>query len=82
MGKLSDKLFTELTEIKATQNHHSEKLVEYNTLLTEHMKRTELMEDRFKPVEDHVKFVRHLLKALTYLMALGGSVASVWQLFH
>lgn len=50
--------------------------------LESHIKRTELLEERFEPVEDHVKFVQGLLKAGLYVSTIGGAVIGLLKLLR
>lgn len=44
--------------------------------LETHIKRTELLEERVTPVEDHVKFIQTMLKLLMYSVSIGASVVT------
>lgn len=48
--------------------------------LEEHIKRTELLEQRMIPVEDHVKFINTLIKTITFLAGSGGFIAGLLKL--
>lgn len=50
-------------------------------ILDEHQKRSTQMEERFKPVEDHVIFVNKLAKIVTATAALGASFAGIYGYF-
>jgi hypothetical protein len=47
-----------------------------------HIKRTELIEQRMVPVEDHVKFIQGLVKLSLYLASIGGFVVGVLKLLR
>lgn len=42
-----------------------------------HIKRTELLENRLSPIEDHVKFTQGLVKLSVYLAAIGGFILTL-----
>lgn len=48
--------------------------------LTEHIKRTNLLEDRFKPVEDHVQSLKGIVLFFKVLASIA-TVAEVIRLF-
>lgn len=60
-----DKVIIEQIEIK----HH---LARNTDSLVEHVKRTQLLEERVKPIEDHVIFLRNLAKLLALVSAIVG----------
>jgi hypothetical protein len=45
--------------------------------LETHIKRTEMLENRVVPIEDHVKFIQGLVKLSLYAMSVVGVVVSV-----
>lgn len=49
--------------------------------LEEHIRRTEMLERRLVPIEDHVKFIRGLVKVSTYLMGVMGAIGTYIKLF-
>lgn len=44
--------------------------------LEEHIKRTEILENRVIPIEDHVKFIRGLMRLAMYLATISAAIAS------
>lgn len=48
--------------------------------LEEHIKRTTLLEERVKPIEDHVKFIQGILKLVLYLASISGLVGAALRL--
>lgn len=72
MGKFTDKVLEDLTEIKVLQAKHTE-------VLEQHHQRSTQLEERFIPIEHHVIFIRglskFLLKALTALATILGIIA-------
>jgi hypothetical protein len=48
--------------------------------LREHIKRTNILEQKLEPVEKHVEQVRGVTKFLTWLAAIGGAVAAFLML--
>lgn len=53
----------------------------YNALLEEHIKRTNLLESRVIPIEDHVKFLNTLAKVTVALMGGLGSLIAILKAF-
>lgn len=45
--------------------------------LETHIKRTELIEERIIPIEDHVKFIQGLVKLSLYLASLSGAIVGI-----
>jgi predicted nuclease with TOPRIM domain len=74
MGKFTEEVLTRLTRIEGHLDRNTE-------VLSEHHKRTTQLEERFKPVEDHVRLLRALLKLGAVTLAAGASVAGILQLF-
>ena len=67
-------------EIKDTLVEHSIHLAKYNTLLDIHIKRTEILEAKVEPIDEHVKLVSVILKAMgAILIAL--IIAALTHLF-
>lgn len=64
MGKLQD----DVEEIRAIVSRMEGDL-KY------HIKRTDLLEAKFEPVEDHVKFIRQLMRLVTWCAGLTGAAA-------
>ena len=48
--------------------------------LESHIKRTELLENRFEPVEDYVKFAKGGVRILFYALSIPGVLALVLKL--
>lgn len=46
-----------------------------------HIRRTELLENRLSPIEDHVKFTQGLVKLSVYLAAIGGFILTLLKSF-
>lgn len=49
--------------------------------LEEHIRRTEMLENRLVPIEDHVKFIRGLVKVTSYLATLASLAITYIKLF-
>ena len=81
MGKLADRMLQDLDEIKRKLDVHTIELAQYNLLLKEHMARTEHLESRVMPIEDHVKFLRKLGKLGTTILAAASTIAGILALF-
>jgi hypothetical protein len=47
--------------------------------LEEHIKRTNMLEDRLKPIEDHVKFIQGLMRLIAYCATIAGLILSFIQ---
>jgi hypothetical protein len=45
--------------------------------LEEHIKRTDFLEHRLVPIEDHVKFIRGLMRLAMYLASIGAAIATI-----
>ena len=62
--------------------HNIDKILERNTNSLElHMKRTDLLEKKLKPVEDHVSRVDGAFRLLGVISILTGVFATLWKLF-
>jgi hypothetical protein len=48
--------------------------------LQEHIKRTQMLEARLEPIEDHVKFIQGLFKIVVYLAPVCGALAGLLRL--
>jgi hypothetical protein len=81
MGKLADRMLQDLDEIKKKLDSHTIELTQYNLLLKEHMARTEHLESRVMPIEDHVKFLRRLGRLATSVLAAASTIAGIIALF-
>jgi hypothetical protein len=75
MGKFTEEVIVRLTKIESHLDRNTE-------VLNEHHKRSTQLEERFKPVEDHVEFLRKLGKFVIAIAAFGASVAGVISLFR
>lgn len=67
----------DIKDIKKHQENTSIQLERYNTLLGVHIKRTELLEERIVPIEDHVKFLRKLAQSVGWIMGLIAATLTV-----
>lgn len=78
----NDKWFTQVDEkldhIGETLNEIAVTLAVNTAHLEEHMRRTELLEKNFEPVEDHVKFVNKFMKTVAWLIGLAAATLGVW----
>lgn len=70
MGKFTDKVLDDLSEIKLEQKKMALELTVYNDQLKDHIRRTEILEERVMPIEDHVKFLRTLAKIIIPIAGL------------
>lgn len=64
-----------VAEIKTTLNFQAGQL-------ESHIRRTELLETRLSPIEDHVKFVQNLIKVGLYIATIGSFVVGVLKLMR
>ena len=69
-----------MSEIKEELGEIRAHLAEIKVDLKHHIKRTELLEERFEPVEDHVKFIRQLMKTITWLAGTSVAVLTLIKL--
>lgn len=78
LNKIEEKL-----EVVVEKIHAIDKTMERNTAsLEEHVKRTNLLEEKLTPVEDHVKAVNAVLKFIGALSILAGLFLTIRQLFQ
>lgn len=82
MGKFLEKLVKDVTDIKVEQAKHSEQLVRYNDLLEVHIARTEHLEERVKPIEDHVNFIRGLFSLAAKIIAILTPIVAILVTIH
>lgn len=50
--------------------------------LEEHIRRTELLEERMKPVEAHVIFISGMTKLILAIATVAGAVAAILEWLH
>lgn len=67
----------DIKDIKKHQENTGIQLERYNTLLSVHIKRTEQLEERIVPIEDHVKFLRKLMQISGWAMGLIAAAMSI-----
>jgi endonuclease III len=70
-----DKLFDRISDINAT-------LAAQHETLKEHIRRTELLEERLEPIEKQVTLVTGGMKALRGIVALVTILAAVLEIIH
>lgn len=62
--------------------HAIDKTLERNTASLElHIKRTDLLEQKLKPVEDHVAAINGFMKFIGFIGIVAGIVASLVKIF-
>jgi len=71
-----DKIFLKLETIDEKQAAMSEVQVRHEENLREHMRRSDLLEQEFKPVKKHVEQVRGGLRLLAALVPVAAAVAA------
>jgi hypothetical protein len=74
-------VLAKLDKIENKQELHSGRLDVYNSQLEEHMSRTEQLENRIIPIEDHMKFLMKLTRLAVIVFAGLSSLAAVIGLF-
>lgn len=82
MGEFTNRVLTELKEIKDKQSEHTVQLKINTHVLNEHHVRASQLESRLKPIEEHVVFQRRLLKTLTALIAVLAGIATIVKVIH
>lgn len=75
--ELNSQILEKLEKIQEQQQEHTLQLALNNAILQEHHKRSTNLEARFLPVEDHVKFVRNLVRLVGVSLAGIAAVATV-----
>lgn len=73
MSKRIDYIIDKLTELTVKQNEISSHIDRNTTSLEEHMKRTQLLEERFKPIEENAIFVRKLVKLAVAIITIAAT---------
>lgn len=77
MDKKVDKLISDVTDIKVELGKNSTRLDNYNTLLAEHIRGVKHLDERLRPIEDHVKFLRTFGLVTVKALAAAGAVAAI-----
>lgn len=77
MGRVLNKL----DKIDDKLNSIDKTLVKQEENLAEHMRRTELLEEALKPVEEHVAHMRGIGKAIVYMGILVSIAAAILKFF-
>ena len=80
----TDKLHDEVTAITVKQEIHTHHLADYNESLREHMRRTQLLENRVDTLEKHTaqerlreSFIRRNWKMLATIAGIGSAIAGM-----
>lgn len=81
MSNRLNKLLDDVEEVKINLAENNVKLDHYNKLLDEHISATNDLRERVKPIEDHVKFLRWLIKAIVVIVGIPGAVNLILRLF-
>ena len=76
------RLFDKLEKIEARLDEMAFTLVEQEINLREHMRRSEMLEQKLEPVEKHVEQVKGVGTFLTYLGIVAGVAAAVWAIIE
>jgi hypothetical protein len=69
------KIAVDVAEINTTLKFQAKQL-------ESHIKRTELLEQRLAPIEDHSKFVQGLMRISLYVASIGSFVVGVLKLMR
>ena len=77
--KTLDRLETKIDNIVQSQNEMKITLAAQHVSLTEHMKRTEILEQTVKPLSDHDKLLLGGVKFVAYMTALGGALGALFE---
>lgn len=81
MERKFDRMEEKIDRVEASLNS-IDKTLDRNTLsLEEHMRRTALLEDAFKPVQEHVIMVRGVGKTIMWLTAIISLIVAVRNIF-
>ncbi len=75
-----DRLYAKLDVIEQKLDENTRQTIDNTASLREHMRRTELLENRVKPLEEHVVQMRVLVPAIAFLGALIGVFVAIRQL--
>jgi hypothetical protein len=70
-----DKLNDKLSIIDTT-------LVKQQTILDEHVRRTNILEERFEPVEEHVNSLKSIVRFFKFLGVIAAIVEMIYQINH
>lgn len=70
-----DNINTHLSNIDIT-------LASQNESLKYHIKRTDMLEDHFKPIQSHIDGLNGIVKFLKILAILAGLAGGLYQLIH
>lgn len=73
------KVLQDLDTIKDRQTEHTVQLALNTAVLTEHHRRTTLLEERVKPLEDSHIFVHKLLKGFAGIVTLAGGCLALYH---
>ena len=69
-----NRILDKLDKLDDRLNSIDKTLVKQEENLAEHMRRTNILEKKLEPVEDHVKFVKNMGKLIGFLGIIGGIV--------
>ena len=78
LSEILVQLLTELTNIKDQLHEIDKKQAIHNEILEEHQRRSTQLEERMKPVEDHVKFIHGFMKYTTGIATFVGTVVAIY----
>lgn len=72
-----DEIKNDIKEINSSISTIDKTLIKQESQLAEHIRRTNILEDKIEPVERHVYMMNGALKFLGLLSLLAGIVASI-----
>lgn len=78
---LTKLILEKLDKIDEKQTEHTVQLAINSQILAEHHKRSTMLEERMKPIENHVVYIRKTLKMLGAIIATATSIAGIISLF-
>jgi len=82
MNKHEDKLEAKIDKISKEISKINITLAKQHVTLDEHIKRTELLEKRVKPIEDIITAIHTSSKLTSYVMGLIGFLASLAEIIR
>lgn len=71
-------LKSDVKEIKTSQTETNVQLTRYNTLLDEHIKRTQLLEMKVEPIENHVLTMHQIAKVLVWIVGVALALLGIF----
>ena len=89
MEEKLDKVIDAVSDIKDTLAEQKVTLAKQAVVLDEHQRRSTaaeaniaLMREQIKPIEDHVTFVRGVMKTLMVILTIAGVIGTYLKIMH